>query len=271
MIKFIFEDNPNVAISYLLKKCYNGENIEFSCSNTFLPEKLDKMYNTDDIFILYMDYTCNDTLYNDYLQIRKKILKNCKENHSVDNPSNVFIVCIPCIEYIVLKMLHDYDYIDNNNFSSCFGTVDKVLAFDKSTIKSIYNTKNKQSKKSNKKVEVQLKYYLTSLSNSLDNYNVYKDGEFKPDAGDRGSFYISSSASGVPNIKAEQLYTTLPVFDDLCEVGDSYINILKGFGIKHKHITLDELDSEMRKFYSNMAVQLGVRDRDLCIRVDTSL
>ena len=37
---FVFEDNPNAALSKIIKTCYNGENIEFSNSNSRLYKKI---------------------------------------------------------------------------------------------------------------------------------------------------------------------------------------------------------------------------------------
>lgn len=236
MTKFIFEDNPNTTVSYLFLQCYNSKNLIFSNGNGEITKKLDDCYTEEDNFIIFLDFNCRNRLYTLFMDVKRYIHKK------YNNPSNVIVVPIPCIEYIVIKMLSMYGYVVNNS-------IQKVLSFDKVFIKSIEGTG----------FEGKMKGYLSSLGDDYKNYNLRPNGEpYDVIKDNLGNFYLQSD--GKPSLKAERLYTTLPVFDNLKEIDSSYIDILKTFNIITKDLTIDELERFIKDFFDDMSTKLG-RDK----------
>ena len=205
MMKFIFEDSPDSAISKLLLS----------------------LYNTYDTYIIFFDFPCSNRLYIKFLNLRTNI------KNSFNYVRNIYIVPIPCIEYIVLAMLYKYYYSKNQELES-------ILKFDKSIIDNIKASG----------LEHKLKKYLNSLDIIFVNYNTKLSSKKYP----YGSFYLD--VRNTPNLKAEQLYTSLPIFDTLYYSTMDYIDILNKMNISFKYITYDALNNYINEFYKNMSKQL---------------
>jgi len=241
MIKLIFEDNPDSAISYLLLRCYNKDSIIFSSGNGLLFYELSLIYNVEDSYYIFLDYNCRNKLYEVYLDLLQKI------KTEYNNPDNVHIIPIPCIEYIVLDMLHKYEYCDHI-------WLQDVLGFNREIIKGIKGTG----------LEGKLKNYLDSLGEEYVNYNLNPDEKKGINVIDNeGLFYIEDD--GMPSMKAERLYTMLPLSDDLIYVDDTYVNILLKFDIQNKMLTIDELNNERCSFFDNMSDSLGYARKRITI------
>ena len=228
MMKFIFEDNRNMTLSNLLLNCYNHNNILFSDNgNSDLFNILNKVYNIEDEFIIFLDFNCRNKLYNVFLDLKSMIKRE------LDNPENVYIIPIPCIEYIVLDMLNTYKYVSDNNLYN-------ILDFNKDVIK-----------KYGISFEKGLKGFLKSLGSDFLNYNIVDSSKFYP----LGRFYLDIEST--PSLKAERFYTKLPIFDTLVEVNDEYINILKQFDIKYEFTDYNNINNKVKSLFEYMEKQLN--------------
>ena len=97
---------------------------------------------------------------------------------------------------------------------------------------------------------------MNSLGEEYVNYNLKPNKkEGISVIGNDGFFYIEDD--GMPSMKAERLYTMLPLSDDLICVDDTYVNILLRFNIQYKMLTIDELNNERCSFFDNMSDSLG--------------
>ena len=229
-MKFIFEDNYNSAISKLLLKCMNSDNLLFAGDNGRIIDILVQYYNENDTFIIFLDYNCRATLYRQYTNLKFKI------KEYFDYTGNIYIRLIPCIEYIVLEMLYLYKYtVDTRVYD--------VLKFNRNALSQIKGSG----------IENKLKKFLNSLGSCYYNYNVSLSTRQLP----YGEFYLSDDNS--INLKAEQLYTQLPVFD--VYFNKDYINLLYKHNISFKQTTWNQINDDMIKFFNDMANSLNRTER----------
>lgn len=125
MVRLIFEDNENSAVSMcLLKSCF-GSNIHFSnsCNNikkTY--NKLNDIYKND-FFIIFFDM-CPDNMdtvgtFNDLYRF-------------VSDKDNVIVIPIICIEYIVLQFLYCNDFLRNESLKPVHRNIieNTIVKFD---------------------------------------------------------------------------------------------------------------------------------------------
>lgn len=100
-MKMISEDSPTVASSILLKKYFD---IAFTSSNTQLVKAIDEY---DDSLLVYVD---TPPINRKALEIYKS-LKSYSELPRVKRKHSVFIVPIPCMEYMILRSFRLCDVI----------------------------------------------------------------------------------------------------------------------------------------------------------------
>jgi hypothetical protein len=261
MIKFIFEDSDNTPSSLLLKSCYNGDNIHFSNGGSaislFRSIKKCKESDLSCTVIVFFDFPPNNIhAYNNY-----EYLIDYIDNSGY---TNVYVVPILCIEYYIIKLLVEYNYIDiRNNSISLVNNLIKDFNYNSSFVQKYISSKyNSES----------IEHVYKSLLSDLASYNkccknsfrYNKDNSINTSAVD-GKFYINDcncerkfcKKNCTDNLvcKAERLYTELPIFDI---IDDSHIKLLSELGISTKLKDLGELYDDLIIFFDNISKRLGV-------------
>lgn len=222
MVKFIFEDSEFAPVSHLLAFAYDEGRVFFSNGNSRIIQKLNKVYNTDDFFIIFMDVPPNNKaivrMYKQYADTIRLKFKN-----------NVVIVPIICIEYFVLNMLLDYGLCQ---VSSSFEQLKRCLLVDKDVSVGL-----------NYECSVE-KLYKSLLNNQslgcLPNKQKY--GEFYKFACPCSRVLCGGNVSLDLFDKSVKLWGKLPVFDDVfkssldkdvschhADISDILLNVSKSF------------------------------------------
>lgn len=202
-IKIIFEDNENTPSSILLRKCSNGENIIFANGASRVRGTLEKVYNEEDYFIVLYDLVPDNGM-------TIMLYRALKE--AVNIYSNVVVIPIVCIEQIILRMLDDLGYLTKTKIT--INLIDNLVS------KFSWSNLTEEDKKeiSGKSLE---KVYKLILNNQLDKCFVNSNDTSK--RVETGRFYKEDCACNRKycrfdctdnlKIKAERLYSWLPVFE----------------------------------------------------------
>ncbi len=233
---FIFEDSILTPSSALLKASYNGGNIHFSegCSN--MQSKLEAVYNSEDEFYIFYDVPPNNSVAVDsYTNL-------CEELFIY---GNVYVIPIICIEYYILKMFIKYNY--GNFKKSIIDLVDNLVKdFNANGIIEMNKLPSDYIKASLERV---YKHILDEQNaqcfrnhNRYDEHgNIIEDkvlGKFYKEDCDCERKYCRLNCTDSVSLKAERLYTSLPVFDvDNIE----YRALLESYDIFTRDITIDEV------------------------------
>lgn len=233
MVHIIFEDHPNTPTSLLLKESIVGDLMYFA-GGCRINNLLTDLYNTDDIFYIYLDLVPNneETINNYYLI--NKIIRN-------ENMSNVYIFPIICIEYIFLRSLIRYNI--SNELDIVFNSIASVIQTnsDNLTLEKLYKKelillytkykcfKNKQNKKG---------YYYTMACKCSNTPTCRRD------VADKSIPY-----------KADYFYTTLYPF----YIPDNMISYLSEVGIfTNPNLSIHGIYTNIQNFYDNVCDLLNV-------------
>ena len=226
---FVFEDNPDMSVSRLIsKQSYNGNNICFTSGNTGIFEKLQSIYNQQDIFIIFYDISPeNKILITRYHSLIESI------RMEIDNYSeNVYLLPVICTEYSVIKALITYGYIDR--------TLEYALDdLDYERIKKEFRQRT---------LEKAYKQMLISLDKQFHNINEVDSKDKK----DEGSFY----RSGNVKLKAEQFWASLPL---TYIISDEHKNYLENNGIIKGTEAFEEIEKELNGFFDDVFNKANVK------------
>lgn len=256
-MKIIFEDSNNAPSSVLLRNCFLGDSIIFSegCHN--IPEYIEGYIESDDIvtFVdLVPDNMSTINFYNDLVSEYRDFIER-----------NKLMICpILCIEYVILKMLLTYGYLNDAT------VIDAVaLDFNSSSIKDLVARDKKASKTMEKLmksilVDISSKSGKRCLRNSFKYSNI--NGVMTRRMDSRfGIFYESDClcdmhrcAIDVRNalkIKAEELYVSLPVF---ITGGSEHENFIKSIGVNFEDNSIEEASSIFKDFYDLLCDKNGL-------------
>ena len=258
----IFEDGENTPSSRLLKASFNGDNIYFSERCTNMKDTLDKLYNNTDRFWLFYDVPPNNEIaVNSYMSL-------CQELYSY---KRVCVIPIICIEYYIIRMFAEYNYANLQN--DVVGLVDNlVLDFNNSGIQEMDKIKSNKVKGS---IERVYKYILDKQKlKCMLNHNKYDKLHNIIESDITGKFYkidcnckfCKINCKDKLSLKAERLYTSLPIFD---ASNEDYKKILKDFKIYVKDVTAEEVLNKCQKIFDKLCDILNVNHiRILKFKVD---
>lgn len=98
----IFEDNPNSLFCTLFRSAYDEEvssKFKYAQGNGHIPHIIKSLTKEDELTVIFIDLVPgNEALISSYKDIMRLVLKS---------EAKIFIMPIPCMEYLILKMLHD--------------------------------------------------------------------------------------------------------------------------------------------------------------------
>lgn len=257
----IFEDNMTTPSSKLLKSCYYGEKIFFSGGSRNLGIMINKCLPLDDLLV-FVDVVPN----NSYTVMTYRNLNSMFHNEV--KAGRLVIMPILCIEYILLKMLSRYEGVISKN------TYIKHLVcnfdYQNASVQSLINSNQKLTDS----LERVFKFVLTDVSNRskhrcLANSFEYTEKEkgilVRNESSIKGIFYDKDCKCdsrycrlGIRDsleLKAEKLYTTLPLFYVDNDVHREY---LRKFGINTKDCDITEVFNKVQEFYDIICKELGV-------------
>lgn len=248
MTKFVFEDNDSTPSSLLLKSSYNGSNIEFASSSSRVYKHLMELSTVSGITscIVFFDVVPDNRATVKWYQT---LLEDLKEA----NPYfEVYVLPIPCIEFYILKFLYNYSYL------SC-------KPEHKNLIENLvvnFNWKNaKVYLKSLSYGDSLEKLYKSLLANQnmpcLRNRNAARNaliGKFYREDCDCNREFCKTDCRDCVSLKAERLYTSLPIFDVISEQHSEY---LKKLGIEVCRVEIEDVMRRCYEFYSSICSQLG--------------
>ncbi len=241
-VVMLFEDNEKSASSRLLKAGYNGKYIKFSGGYNKLKNKLEESYNNVDIFIVFIDVAPNNPFT---VQFYESFLRH----DYVKSRPNIYVVPIICIEYYLFWSVYELGYIKCNNNST---VIAKRYLIDEPNFSEL----RMHFKKRSSSIEKLYKIFFDK-NPSYNNTMCMINGE---PSNDMGFYYLidckSCTIKDCPlgcndslSLKAERLYTSLPVFD---VVDDNHKCLLESFDISFKDLSPENLLCNLQEFYTNI-------------------
>lgn len=256
---FIFEDSDSSPCSLLLKSSYNGSNLRFAggsnASNMLRAIENCISEGHEDIIVFFDLPPNNSHTYNNY----ERLL----EGLEAKGYFNVRIFPIICIEHIILQMLNRYGYLvvaDKNedlvkNLISGFDYQDTAVqsfivgsSYDKDSLEHLY------------------KHLLSTLASKcmLNKFKRKSNGEIDIN-GISGVFYIKDcdcdrkyckpSVTDSLELKAERMYTELPVYD---VVDSSHTALLDKFGINSTPVNIPTAYEITIDFLNHVCDSMGI-------------
>lgn len=246
-VVMLFEDNKDSASSCLLKSAYNGKNVEFSCGYNRLLKKLKELYNSNDIFFVFVDVAPNNPFTVEFY-------KSFLDYDFVRSHDNIYTVPIVCIEYYLFWSVYNLGYIRCNSRSTTLALEHLILHPSFSELSSCF-------KKRSESIEQMYKIFFDKKPG----YNNVKCMINGIPSEDFGLFYridcdncsIKDCPLGCSDtlvLKAERLYTSLPVF---AVVDTTHEKLLRDLSLSFKSISPQELLDNVKNFYNNMCKLFG--------------
>lgn len=260
-MKILFEDYVKAPSSVLLSNSYYGINIEFSGGCHKLASDIKRLLLDGDNVLAFVDVVPNN-------QDTIKLYESLQVDFSKDIDSGRLVLCpILCIEYYILRMLVDYGYLD---VAKSIYLTNLIVRFNYSN-EELQNKIN-QSKKWVESLERFLKYVLINESNRIkqrcikNNFEYEeKDGKLIRKPSINGIFYEKDcncerkycrlNSTDDIGLKAERLYTSLPIFYVEDDIHRKHISNL---GIDTKDCDLELKFKEIQEFYDLVCDELGV-------------
>lgn len=265
-LKYIFEDkliadnrdkdsskDKYIPISFLLKSCYNKNNIYFSEGNMLLSGKLRRIYNTTDIFIIFIDTIPNN---NSTIGLYRKLVERYEEK------SNVYVIPILGIEYFVVNCLVNYSYIERSKLLD-----ELLLKGELNLTKARFNknaTELNLEKVFKELIKTEgLKCMRNETKRTKNEVDSYKSEDFLDN--DLGSFYLrdcccsdcSIECTDSLALKAERLYSELPVIEI---VDDKHESLMKKYSINLVDTDIECAVKEYIEIYNKYAKKLGAEE-----------
>lgn len=276
-VKLLFEDSPGQPISDLLKASMNGENIEFSKSYSNLFKKaIELIDNGASAVIIFRDFPIDNKIAcQDYTFLRTSI-----NQRNVDSGTilPIYVVPIICSEYIMCKMILRYGYLfPSEDFKKrlldCtvksfdylkahelvmggpieeFLTPDKIPKGKSLSSAELERLATKHRKKAIKSTEKLFKYILrhfkqqaclSAKANSGDSKFYRENCNCKIECSN-----CEIKCTDALSLKAERLYTSLPIFT----LSEEHQEHLKNLSVDYEKINLKELKDDLENFYNNM-------------------
>lgn len=237
MYVFVFEDNPNTPSSKLLKSSYNGSSIYFSDGNSLIRSTIeDLLAKGFNQIIVFLDVNPNNRNTVDLYDSLSKV-KSTKESWK-----NVIIVPIICIEYFIAEICKTFGYFDEKQLER---PVVKYLVcnFDWDRMPEMVKGKSLE------KIYKRLFDTKGNCQKCLDNRAGY--GTFFTQACTCEGCSLSNASLSK---KAEQLYTSLPVFD---VIDSAHESLLRSHNIQCRAISLDILHTKQQSFYNDICLKMG--------------
>lgn len=233
MYKIFFEDNPNSPVSKLLSSSYLGKFMYFSEGISSLPRLLNDFVKPSDEVYVFVDVVPDNGGTVRWLRIIEAEFSEQKNVHAIP---------IFCIEYVVLKMLTYYGYVEDSNVS-------KAVHIDEMT--STFKFKEKTLEKLYKR--------LLSGSQRLCMHNKCsadkpRQGMFYTKDCDCLEKFCSLHCSDSLSLKAERLVSKLPCFPTNAE----YKSLLASYGILLHDVEIANVLHEIQEFYTSVCSVLGV-------------
>lgn len=246
---FIFEDHGLTPSSKLLSCCTNGNNIHFSGGNSTVYEEAKRLQSkgNNNVFVFFDAALDNSFAMRKYMHIYNTIDNN--------KDTGIYLVPIICVEQIILDMLWKFEYISSSDTKTAKRLQCSVVDFDYNELcASIPNAESVGS------IEHLFKYILNNTKQRcLRNTNYGKNTIF-------GKFYTSECNCEYPycklniddsiRLKAERLYTSLPVFT---VINDEHFQFLKNNDINLTKINLDDLRDNRRDLFKKLSKSMGKR------------
>lgn len=255
MYKYVFEDKENTPSSILLKNCINGSNMYFSagCSKMFDTIKILSDKYKDDIIIAYYDVSPNNN---------ETIIgyEELKENLYTYNITNVEVIPYICIEQTIAIMLSRYNYLSKQSKKAQNILDNIVKIFDWSKVQD--NIKYSDAQKSNKRTLEQIYKLFLNEQWQICVHNTHKSnilfGKFYTDDCSCPREHCKISIVSSLKFKAEQLYTSLPLFT----CNKQYINMLRNnYGINiakwvNKINSIEDVKISQQKYYDKLCANM---------------
>lgn len=257
-VKLLFEDNEKSPSSVLLKHSMHGDNIYFSGGSSKLLDKLGEIYEPQDIIFVMHDVSPNNRwtikFYDTFVQEIK-----CNQQYK----DRVYTIPIVCIEYYLCKFLNEYHYLVINN--SEIKELSKAIVdepFDYSRVPvSILNI-DKLRNSLEKMYKHIIKNQAMKCMNNRFEYdkatNLRRDslfGIFYEKDCTCEDFYCKAKVKDNISIKAERLYTSLPVF---AVESKEHREVINKLGIVLKNIDMQTLQFEMQNLYNEICDSMGI-------------
>lgn len=245
--KFIFEDEEETPSSQLLKSSFNGNNIYFSNGCAKLLNKLNEIYNKEDTFIVFYDVSINN---------QKTVLgfEDLKQQLLSKGMRNVAVIPFICIEQIIANTLIKYNYLGKQK-AITQNIIDNIITnFDWDKVSNsikYYNNTYEQS------LEHIYKRFLQEqikrcLHNTINSSNNLFEKFYTYDCNCNQIYCNVKSQSGL-SVKAEQLYTMLPIFSIISDKHKEYISKIN-INVISNNIAQAKMkqQSYYNKIYENM-------------------
>jgi hypothetical protein len=251
MVQFLFEDDEKSPISIMLSSSSYGNNIHFSSGNDYLRLEINKLLKQDSNTSVYVFMDCPPnredicTRYEDLCMI-------------FDSDSRVNVFPIICIEEIVLQMLNKYYSIEVPN---------RLVNLVENTVEDFNWAGVSQSFKDDKYIGSSLEHlykYIISqcIMKCFHNVNGDIDGKFyKEDCNCEEKYCQTLKCRDGLRLKAERLYTTLPIFK---AINNEIIEYWDSVGIQHGDCDIETAFEKIQDKYDKICDSMNIDDFIVC-------
>lgn len=253
-VKFVFEDGENTPSSILLKNTYNKNNIFFSNGSSAVLRKACSVQNSGDKVYIFYDVAPNNAkTVNGYNML--------VQNIRINNIKNMYVIPIICIEYYICYMFYTYGYLMISDKNSQVYIDNLLINFDWQNLINQVKLNTYQTES----LEHMYKSLL-AMTKKACQQNSFKYTNGVRDTNSRkGIFYEKDCACDLIYcpikcrddilLKAERLYTMLPVF---AIESDQHKEYLHNNGIVIRERANSDIKKSRQEFYNNICKSMNV-------------
>ena len=240
MMKMIFEDSKESPISRLLLGSSAGKDMVFCGGYRGIPSAIKSAIEHGEDVIVYIDVSPNN---GDASRILGRIRRINRGEHKV------IVVPIICAEYILLRMLVQYKYVDD----LCIK--DKALSdLVKGYVVDLTNGVIGEGKSLEKVCKHIIMNHLPRCLQNKQN----RPGKFMcDDCNCETCDLLEKGCNDEFRVKAERLYASLPLF--YMPGGMEYTKVLDGCGAKYSITSIEDALKKLDEFYEKLYAAMGIK------------
>ena len=247
VMRIIFEDSRKSPISRLLLGSSAGKYMIFCEGYRGIRSAVEDAISNNEDVMVYIDVSPN----NEYTtNMFKKILKIPKRGHSI------IVVPIICAEYILLRMLVQYGYIDDICVKDK-GLSELIIGYVVDLTNGVIGEGKSLEKVCKHIIMNHLPWCLQNKQN--------KPGKFLcDDCNCETCDLLDRGCTDKFGIKAERMYASLPLF--FMPGGMEYTKVLDSCGAKYNITSIEDALKRVDDFYEKLYNAMGA-DKDFEIKV----
>lgn len=241
-MKILFEDDDKSPISILLMASSAGKDMIFCSGYRGIQRAIEDALLIDDLVIVYIDVSPNNKYT---FEMYRSIRNIAKESYKV------IVIPIICAEYTLLRMLVRYGYL----YDICRKD-DGLRNFVEDYIINLGNSRTDTEASLEKMCKSVIRRHLPRCLQNKQS----RSGKFMcKDCDCTECDLLDSGCSDKLSVKAERMYTSLPLFVVPDEV--DFSEITKACGLSYKQTSVEKAFEEINEFYDRLRDMFGINKR----------